>query len=188
MAEIDFPDSPNPNDTYSFNGKTWRWNGSNWSLIATLTGPTGAQGPMGLMGPTGPTGPQGNTGPTGPQGNTGNVGPMGPTGSPSDPLTTVTQTGDFTFGLTDSGKLIEINSGTGVTAYVPANSSVAFPNGTQILLLQTGTGKTTVRSGSPGTVVIDSKGGWLSLNGQWSSATLIKRSTDNWVMIGDTIA
>lgn len=29
---LDFPANPSVNDTYSFGGKTWRWNGSGWQL------------------------------------------------------------------------------------------------------------------------------------------------------------
>jgi hypothetical protein len=32
---LDFPASPNLNDTYSFNNKTWVWNGSAWELQST---------------------------------------------------------------------------------------------------------------------------------------------------------
>lgn len=27
---IDFPTSPSTGDTYTFNGRTWRWNGDGW--------------------------------------------------------------------------------------------------------------------------------------------------------------
>jgi hypothetical protein len=32
MATLNFPTSPSLNDTYSFNGKTWVWNGEGWQL------------------------------------------------------------------------------------------------------------------------------------------------------------
>ena len=32
MAILNFPTSPALNDTYSFNGKTWVWNGQGWQL------------------------------------------------------------------------------------------------------------------------------------------------------------
>jgi hypothetical protein len=32
MAILNFPTSPGLNDTYSFNGKTWVWNGQGWNL------------------------------------------------------------------------------------------------------------------------------------------------------------
>ncbi len=30
---IDFPNSPSLNDIYSFNGRTWQWDGVGWTLI-----------------------------------------------------------------------------------------------------------------------------------------------------------
>lgn len=48
---IDFPSNPNVNDTYTFNGRTWKWNGVGW---VAQTG--------GTVGPPGPTGPQGPPG------------------------------------------------------------------------------------------------------------------------------
>ena len=32
---LDFPNSPSLNDTYSFAGKTWTWNGNAWSQTST---------------------------------------------------------------------------------------------------------------------------------------------------------
>lgn len=31
---IDFPTSPTTGDTYSFNGRTWQWNGSGWERVS----------------------------------------------------------------------------------------------------------------------------------------------------------
>ena len=94
--------------------------------------------------------------------------------------------GTYTFALIDAGKLIE---GTGATAYsftVPPNSSVAFPKGTQINILQAGAGQITIAPGAG--VTINGTPG-LKLRAQWSSATLIKRDTgDTWVLIGDIVA
>lgn len=65
------------------------WNGTAWTNVGKVvgpTGPTGATGPAGgagVAGPTGPTGSTGSTGltgPTGPTGTTGAAGGTGPTG------------------------------------------------------------------------------------------------------------
>lgn len=38
---IDFPVSPALNDLYTFQGRTWIWNGSGWRLLASLPPPPG---------------------------------------------------------------------------------------------------------------------------------------------------
>lgn len=102
-------------------------------------------------------------------------------------LNTNEQTGtSYTLVLTDDGKIVETNNGSANTLTVPPNSSVAFPVGTQILVLQTGAGQTTLAAGSG--VTVNSKDGDLKLSGQWSAATLIKRATDAWVAVGDLTA
>ena len=102
-------------------------------------------------------------------------------------LNTNEQTGTtYTLALTDDGKVVEMNNASANTLTVPPNSSVAFPAGTQILVLQTGAGQTTLAAGSG--VTINSKDGNLKLSAQWSAATLIKRATDAWVAIGDLSA
>jgi hypothetical protein len=85
--------------------------------------------------------------------------------------------------LADAGKLIETSSSSLTTFTIPLNSSVAYPIGTQIQFLQTGTGQITFTgagvtlNGSPG----------IRTRGQWSSATLIKRLENTWVVIGDLV-
>ena len=87
--------------------------------------------------------------------------------------------------LADAGKIVESSSGSATTITVPLNSSVAYAVGTQITLLQTGAGQLTV-TGTAGVTVNATPG--LKLRAQWSSATLIKRATDTWVLIGDLTA
>ena len=97
------------------------------------------------------------------------------------------QTGTtYTLALTDSGKVVEMNNASANTLTVPPNSSVAFPVGSQILVLQTGAGQTTLAAGAG--VTVNSKDGNLKLSAQWCGVTLIKRATDVWVAIGDLSA
>lgn len=92
----------------------------------------------------------------------------------------------YTLALTDDGKVVEMNNASANTLTVPPNSSVAFPVGSQILVLQTGAGQTTLAAGAG--VTINSKDGNLKLSAQWCAATLIKRATDVWVVVGDLSA
>ena len=73
----------------------------------------------------------------------------------------------------------------GGTLTIPTNASVAFPNGTQIVILQTGTSQVTL-AGASGVTVNGTPG--LKLRAQWSSATLIKRADNVWVALGDLSA
>lgn len=95
------------------------------------------------------------------------------------------QTASYTLVLTDNGKLVEISNASANNLTVPLNSSVAFPTGATITILQTGAGQTTINP--TGGVTINGTPG-LKLRAQWSSATLIKRATDTWVAIGDLSA
>lgn len=92
----------------------------------------------------------------------------------------------YTLALTDDGKVVEMNNASANTLTVPPNSSVAFPVGAQILVLQTGAGQTTLAAGAG--VTVNSKDGNLKLSAQWCAATLIKRATDVWVVVGDLSA
>jgi hypothetical protein len=100
-------------------------------------------------------------------------------------LVTSAQTASYTLALTDNSDLVEISNASANNLTVPLNSSVPFPIGSQINILQTGAGQTTIVA--TGGVTINSTPG-LKLRAQWSAATLIKRGTDTWVAVGDLSA
>lgn len=100
-------------------------------------------------------------------------------------VATNAQTASYTLVLADDGKIVEISNASANTLTVPPNSSVAFPIGTQITILQTGAGQTTLTAGAG--VTINATPG-LKLRAQWSSVTLIKRGTDTWVALGDLMS
>jgi hypothetical protein len=118
---------------------------------------------------------------------TGATGATGATGS-NAVLTLVTnaQSGTtYTLVLADVNKLVELSNASAITLTVPTNAALAgFNAGDQINLLQTGAGQVTV--GGAGVTVNGTPG--LKLRAQYSSATLIKRATDTWVLIGDLSA
>ncbi len=94
------------------------------------------------------------------------------------------QTGtSYTLVLGDAGKLVEMSNAAANTLTVPPNSSVAFPVNTKIDVSQMGAGATTIAQGSG--VTIRSKDTKLALNGRYVVTTLIKRATDEWVLVGD---
>lgn len=97
-----------------------------------------------------------------------------------------TRTSSYTLVLSDSGKVVEMNVGSVNNLTVPPNSAVAFPIGTIIEIVQLGAGQTTIVADSG--VTIRSPSGKLKLTGQYSSASLRKRATNEWMLIGDISA
>lgn len=100
-------------------------------------------------------------------------------------ISTNLQTASYVLVAGDAGKLVEMNVGSANNLTVPLNSSVPFPVGTKIDILQVGTGQTTVVA--TGGVTINANPG-LKLSGQWAAASLVKRATDTWVLIGNLSA
>jgi hypothetical protein len=98
----------------------------------------------------------------------------------------ISKTDSYTLSATsERDSLIEVNKSSGSTITIPLNSAVAFPVGTTLDILQTGTGQVTI-AGDSGVTVNATPG--LKLRTQWSSATLFKRDTNVWVVFGDLSA
>ena len=89
----------------------------------------------------------------------------------------------YTLGAADASKLVEMDVSIGNTVTVPTNASVGFAIGTQIMIVQQGTGQTTIAAA--GGVTLRSAGGLLNLASQYSSCTVVKRGTDEWYVFGD---
>jgi hypothetical protein len=102
-------------------------------------------------------------------------------------VSAATQSGTtYTLALADAGTVIELSNASAVTVTVPPNSSVAFPTGTLIGLLQYGAGQVTVAPGSG--VTLRSPGAQLKSAQQYSTIWLRKRGTNEWVVSGDVSA
>jgi hypothetical protein len=99
------------------------------------------------------------------------------------------QTGTtYTTVLNDNGQVVTMNNSSANTLSIPTNASVAYPIGTQINVLQIGTGQTTIQAVTSGTTTILSTGATAAapkLRVRYSSATCIKAGTDLWYVIGD---
>lgn len=87
--------------------------------------------------------------------------------------------------LTEKDNVIEIASGSATTLTIPEDSAVNFPVGTTIDVIQTSTGQITVAAA--GGVTVNATPG-LKLRTQWSSATLLKRAANTWIVYGDLMA
>ena len=96
------------------------------------------------------------------------------------------QTASYTLVLGDAGKLVTVSNASANNLTVPPNSSVAFPTGTRIDVLQKGAGQTTIVAGAG--VTLNSKGSALKLSGQYAGASLIKYATNSWFVVGDLTA
>ena len=96
------------------------------------------------------------------------------------------KTADYTLVLTDAGKVIEINSGSSENVTIPPNSSVAFPIGTQIVVVRLGSGAVVITEGSGVTTRSDEDKN--KIKSQYSSCVLIKHETDEWYILGNLAA
>lgn len=96
------------------------------------------------------------------------------------------QTASYTLVLSDAGKMVTMTNASANNLTVPPNSSVAFPVNTRIDLIQYGAGQTTIVAGAG--VTLFSSGSKLKLSGQYSGASLWKKATDTWVVVGDLSA
>jgi hypothetical protein len=103
-----------------------------------------------------------------------------------DTVTTIPESAQsgtaYTLGLGDAGEMVTLNNASAIALTIPTNAIAAFPLNTRIDILQLGAGQVTVGGAN---VVIRSSGGKLKLSGQYSGATLWKKGTDEWVLIGD---
>ena len=94
------------------------------------------------------------------------------------------QSTNYTLQLADAGDIVEINSGSANTVTIPSSSVTNFTIGTQITVVQYGTGQTTFTTGSTN-VLLRSAGNATKLAAQYAGATLIKRGTDEWYLLGN---
>jgi hypothetical protein len=94
---------------------------------------------------------------------------------------------NFTLSLTDSGRTIDIDSTSNVTVTIPENiTGSTFPVGTQIAFIRSGTGQVVFEPASG--VTLRSKNNNRKIAAQWSPATLIQKSNNTWILIGDLTA
>jgi len=98
------------------------------------------------------------------------------------------ETASFTAVLANNGQVVTMDNSSANTFSIPTNASVAFPIGTQINVLQIGTGQTTIQAVTSGTTSILSTGGTAAapkLRARYSAATCLKAGTDLWYVFGD---
>lgn len=113
-------------------------------------------------------------------------GVTGPTGADAPTVVSINQqsSSPYTLISSDKSKLVEfsITSPSSFTVIVPTDAAQSFANGTTITLMRTSSGAVTIAPDSG--VTLDYTPG-NDLRSQWSSASLIKRSANTWVLVGD---
>lgn len=93
-----------------------------------------------------------------------------------------TKTTSYQLSIDDEGKLIEIGHATNnLTLTIPANSSVPFPIGTQIMVVRTGDGKVNITT----TDTLNSVSGNKYIANKYSGVSLVKVASTTWYLFGD---
>jgi hypothetical protein len=130
----------------------------------------------------GPTGPTGATGAVGATGATGATGPTGAQGVWDTAQTIDVKSDNYTLVLADAGKLIRCTKSSSMSIIIPTNSAHAYSIGQRIDIMQYGTGQVTV-SGDTGVTLRSTPTN--KLRATYSTASIIKIGTDEWVLAGD---
>jgi hypothetical protein len=92
----------------------------------------------------------------------------------------------FSLSLLDAGRTIDVEASANATITIPTNSSVPFLVGTQIAFIQTGVGQLIFNPDSGVTLL--SKNSNRKVAARYSPATLIQKSANTWILIGDLTA
>lgn len=103
------------------------------------------------------------------------------------PASMTQQSVSYTLALADQGKVIEMTNSSSAVVTVPASGTTNFPVGTQIMIVRNGAG-TVSFSPFDGTVTILSDSSKTFISTRYSAATLIKRATDTWYLVGNLSA
>lgn len=96
--------------------------------------------------------------------------------------TLVSNAGSYSLTTTDKNKIVEITGSSSASVTVPTNASQAFPTGSQVTVIRNGSGTVRIIPAS-GVTLRYNPGDYL--RAQYSSATVIKRDTNEWYIIGD---
>jgi hypothetical protein len=93
-----------------------------------------------------------------------------------------TKTSSYTAVLTDENNLVVMNVATANTFTVPPNSSVAFPVGTTLTVIQEGAGQVTL---TPGAGVTINNPSSLTTRIQYSTVAVVQIAANVWIAGGD---
>jgi hypothetical protein len=94
------------------------------------------------------------------------------------------KTDNYTFILSDAGKLLTMSSGSTRTFTIPPDNSVAFPVGTAIGVAGLGAGLVQIR-GDSGVTINSVASTTPDLTDQYAAAQCYKIDTNTWLVIGN---
>lgn len=103
-------------------------------------------------------------------------------GNTSKPVRTLTGSGSLVAG--DTNGVVICNSGSPNTLILPANSTQSIAVGSEIVVIQQGSGTTTI-SAAPGVSLRGVSEGSAAMSGPWAEVTLRKIGTDSWTINGE---
>ena len=125
---------------------------------------------------------KGDKGEPGARGEGGNVGDTGSNGPAS--MIINLQTASYTLAIEDLNVALVAMSVAGANDLtIPPNTTVGFPIGAQIMLVQDGVGTTTIVAGAGVTIL--SFGSFLNMAGQYAGVTMIQKELNVWYLIGN---
>lgn len=89
---------------------------------------------------------------------------------------------NYVLALSDNGAVVELNSGSAITATVPSNATAPFPIGAQVNVMQYGAGAASIVAAGGVTIRYLST---LNLSAQYAIVTLIKIGVNEWKAVGE---
>ena len=89
----------------------------------------------------------------------------------------------YTLSIEDANSVITVTNALSCEVTVPSYENVILPLGTQIIVIQGGTGQVTIKPNTG--VVVNSVSGKLKTSGQYATAALIKVDSNVWILGGD---
>jgi hypothetical protein len=120
---------------------------------------------------------------------TANVSASGWKAFPHITPTNTSGSGTYTLSASDAGEFVDVDSSGTSSVFIPANSAVAFPNGTTITVFQSGASPLFITACPTASWVSNTKPAASatsgSLTGRYAAATLVKSSSNTWYAIGN---
>ena len=90
----------------------------------------------------------------------------------------------YTLQLTDNNRVVDMSGASAQNVVVPRNSAVAFPLGAHLMIHQSGAGQVTFSADTG--VTLRNYNSETKLNGQYATASLIKKAANEWILAGNT--